>query len=36
MKVFAKLAADPGYTPEMPDEYLRMEREEGLPDAFRQ
>ncbi len=35
MKVFAKLAADPGYTPEMPDEYLRMEREEGLPDAFR-
>ena len=36
MKVFAKLAADPGYTPEMPDEYLRMEREEGLPDSLKQ
>ena len=36
MKVFAKLAADPDYTPEMPDESLRMEREEGLPDEFLQ
>ena len=35
MKVFGKLEACPDYTPEMPDEYLRMEREEGLPDEFR-
>ncbi len=34
MKVFAKLEADPDYTPEMPDEYLRQKREEGLPDSF--
>ena len=32
MKVFAKL--DPDYTPEMPDEYLRQKREEGLPESF--
>ena len=32
MKVFSKLEADPDYAPEMPDEYLRQEREEGLPD----
>ncbi len=35
MKVFSKLAADPDYTPEMPDEYLRQEREEGLPDSVK-
>ena len=36
MKVFSKLEADPDYTPEMPDEYLRQEREEGLPDSVKQ
>ena len=35
MKVFSKLEADPDYTPEMPDEYLRQEREEGLPDSVK-
>ncbi len=36
MKVFSKLAADPDYTPEMPAEYLRQAREEGLPPSLRE
>ena len=36
MKVFSKLEADPHYTPEMPDEYIRQESGEGLPDSVKQ
>ncbi len=36
MKVFSKLEADPDYTPEMPDEYVRQESGEGLPDSVKQ
>ncbi len=36
MEVFSKLAANPDYTPEMPAEYLRQERQEGLPDSVKQ
>ncbi len=36
MSVFVKLAADPDYTPEMPAEYLRQAKEEGLPPSLRE
>jgi hypothetical protein len=34
LKVFEKVASDSGYIPEMPHEYIRQSKEEGLPEEL--